>query len=358
MAGAVSLWRREAVFLTAMLAVETSVVGISTLFKVATSKGLNIYPFLGYSYLLASLLLLPSLFFTYSSRSLPPLNISILCKIGLLGFLGSMYVITGYIGIEYSSPTLASAINNITPALTFILAVIFRMEKVSFKERSSVAKVMGTLLSLIGALVVIFYHGPRVFVASSPPYLNFRQHSPPLSSSNSDWLIGGALLTIQGIFVSVSFILQAHIMSEYPAAFRVSFLYTVCVSIVTSTIGLVAEKNNPSVWIIHFDITLITIVTMAIITSVYYVIHSWTVRHKGPLYLAIFKPLSILIAVVMGAIFLNDSLYLGCLIGGILISLGFYAVMWGKANEEKDQLLSFSGKEKTPLLLSGKNEQI
>ncbi|CAA0383953.1 unnamed protein product [Arabidopsis thaliana] len=357
MAGTASPWRREAVFLTAMLVVETSVVGISTLFKFATSKGLNIYPFLGYSYLLASLLLLPSLFFTNRSSSLPPLSVSILCKIGLLGFLGSMYVITGYIGIEYSSPTLASAINNITPALTFILAVIFRMEKVSFKERSSLAKVMGTILSLIGALVVIFYHGPRVFLASSPPYVNVRQFSPPLSSSNSDWLIGGALLTMQGIFVSVSFILQAHIMSVYPAAFRVSFLYTVCVSIGTSTIGLVVEKNNRSVWIIHFDITLITIVTMAIVTSVYYVIHSWTVRHKGPLYLAIFKPLSILIAVVMGAIFLNDSLYLGCLIGGILITLGFYAVMWGKANEEENQL-SFSEKEKTPLLLNRKNDQV
>ncbi|ANM65342.1 nodulin MtN21 /EamA-like transporter family protein [Arabidopsis thaliana] len=262
MARTVSLWRREAVFLTAMLATETGVVGISTLFKVATSKGLNLYAFLGYSYLLASLLLLPSLFFTDRSRSLPPLSLSILSKIGLLGLLGSMYVITGYIGIEYSSPTLASAISNITPALTFILAIIFRMEKVSFKERSSVAKVMGTILSLIGALVVVLYHGPRVFVASSPPYINFRQLSPPLSSSNSDWLIGGALLTIRDIFVSVSFILQAKIMSTYPAAFTVSFLYIVSVSIVTSMIGLVVEKNNPSVWIIRFDITLITIVTM------------------------------------------------------------------------------------------------
>jgi hypothetical protein len=89
------------------------------------------------------------------------------------------------------------------------------MEKVSFKERSSLAKLMGTILSLIGALVVIFYHGPRVFLASSPPYVNFRQFSPPLSSSNSDWLIGGALLTMQGIFVSVSFILQVPIFFPY-----------------------------------------------------------------------------------------------------------------------------------------------
>ncbi|VVB04286.1 unnamed protein product [Arabis nemorensis] len=270
-----------------------------------------------------------------------------------------MYVITGFIGIEYSNPTLASAISNITPALTFILAVIFRMEKVTFKESSSVAKVIGTILSLVGALVVVLYHGPRVFSASSPPYLIIlRQVSPPLSSSNSDWLIGGCLLTMKDIFVSVSFILQAHIMSEYPSAFTVSFIYTLCVSIFTSLTGLVVEMNNPSIWIIQFDITLISIVFMGIVTPVYSVIHSWTVRYKGPVYLAIFKPLSILIAVIMSAIFLGDSLYLGCLIGGILITLGFYAVMWGKANEEKTRLLSLLEKKKVSLLLNNNDDQI
>lgn len=83
-----------------------------------------------------------------------------------------------------------------------------RMEKVRFKERSSVAKVMGTILSLVGAFVVVLYHGPRVIVVSSPPYLKFPQLSPSLSSSNSNWIIGGCLLTIRDIFVSLSFILQ------------------------------------------------------------------------------------------------------------------------------------------------------
>ncbi|KAF8048070.1 hypothetical protein N665_2694s0002 [Sinapis alba] len=348
MAGAVSLWRTEAVFLTAMLVSETGIVGMNTLFKAATSKGLNSYAFLGYSYLLSSLLLLPSHIFSTRSRSLPPLSFSILSKIGLLGLLGSIYVITGYIGVKYSNPTLASAISNITPSLTFIFALIFRMEKVNFKERSSVAKVMGTVLSLVGALVVVLYHGPRVFVA----------FSPSLSSSNSDWIIGGCLLTIKDIIVSISFILQAHIMTEYPAAFTVSFFYSLCVSILTSLTGLIVEKDNPSIWIIRFDITLISIVTMGIFTPVYYVIHSWTVRYKGPLYLAIFKPLSILIAVVMSAIFLGDSLYLGCLIGGVLITLGFYAVMWGKANEDKTRLLTLLENEKTPLLLNHNDDQI
>ncbi|KAL0761642.1 hypothetical protein Bca101_077792 [Brassica carinata] len=273
MAGAVSLWRREATFLTAMLASETGIVGLNILFKAATSKGLNSYSFLGYSYLLASLLLSPSHLFSNRSRSLPPLSFSILSKIGLLGLVG--------------------------------------MEKVRLKERSSVAKVMGTILSLVGALVVVLYHGPRLFIVSSAPNLNFHQLSPSLSSSNSDWIIGGCLLTIRDIFVSVSFVLQAHIMSEYPAAFTVSFFYTLFVSIITSLTGLVVERNNPSVWIIRFDITLICILAMGIFTPVYYVIRSWTVRYKGPLYLAIFKPLSILIAVIMSATFLGDSLYLG-----------------------------------------------
>ncbi|EFH51684.1 predicted protein [Arabidopsis lyrata subsp. lyrata] len=85
----ISLRRRDAVLLTAMLATETGNVAMNTLFKAAaTSKGLNSYTFLIYSYLIGSLVLLPSHIFSYRSRSLPPLSFSILCKIGVLGLLG------------------------------------------------------------------------------------------------------------------------------------------------------------------------------------------------------------------------------------------------------------------------------
>jgi drug/metabolite transporter (DMT)-like permease len=100
-------------------------------------------------------------------------------------------------------------------------------------------------------------------------------------------------------------------MKLYPAPFTVSFFYFLIASILTSLIGIVAEKNNPSIWIIHFDITLVCIVVGGIFNPGYYAIHLWAVRNKGPVYLAIFRPLSILIAVIMGAIFLGDSFYLG-----------------------------------------------
>lgn len=41
-------------------------------------------------------------------------------------FFRSSSQIMGYTGINYSSPTLASAISNLTPAFTFVLAIIFR----------------------------------------------------------------------------------------------------------------------------------------------------------------------------------------------------------------------------------------
>jgi hypothetical protein len=104
---------------------------------------------------------------TCRTAGLPPFKLSLLYKIFLLGVLGYentthighnklskfdfviwgdnknriylsyVYVphvwesrisgqLCGYKGIDYSSPTLASAIGNLSPAFTFILAVIFR----------------------------------------------------------------------------------------------------------------------------------------------------------------------------------------------------------------------------------------
>jgi len=41
------------------------------------------------------------------------------------------------------------------------------------------------------------------------------------------------------------------------------------------------------------------------------VAHTWGLHLKGPVYISIFRPLSIAIAAAMGVIFLGDALYLG-----------------------------------------------
>ncbi|KFK24337.1 hypothetical protein AALP_AAs56120U000100 [Arabis alpina] len=224
--------------------------------------------------------------------------------------------------------------SNVTPAFTFILAVIFRMEKIYTRKESSLAKVLGTIMSIIGALVVTLYHGPM------------------LMSSHSDWVFGGALLALKSILVSVSYLVMAHTMRRYPSSVVVTLVHNICIAIVCALVTLLAEKDNPKAWIIEFDISLISIVAVGIMNSGYYVIRTWAVSHKGPVYLSIFKPLSILIAAASTAIFLGESIYLGSLIGGILISIGFYMVLWGKTKEEKVDTLTIdsSPSQKAPLL--------
>ncbi|CDY44584.1 BnaA04g10060D [Brassica napus] len=120
------LCNRDGLILTAMVLTEFSNVGVNTLVKSVTSKGLSPFVVLVYSYAFGSLILLPLAFFSFRSRSLPPLTSSVLYKMGLLGLIVSAAQIAGYNGIKYSSPTLSSAMSNVNPSFTFILAIIFR----------------------------------------------------------------------------------------------------------------------------------------------------------------------------------------------------------------------------------------
>lgn len=343
---------------TVMVALECTNVGTNTLFKAATDRGMSYYVFVVYSYALASLLLLPSPLF-HRRTVLPPLSSSIIAKLFLLGLIGSASLLSGYKGIEYGSPTLASAMSNVIPAFTFILAIIFRMEKLAWRSSTSQAKILGTVVSITGAIVVIFYKGPSLTILHPESSL-VPQGELLHSTSTSRWIIGGLLLGVEYILTPIWYILQAQIIKEYPAELVVVFFYNFFAAIITGAVSSVAVPNRAA-WILKPDISLAAIVYSGVIGSfLSNSIHAWVLHRKGPVYIAMFKPLSIAIAAAMGIIFLGDTLHLGSIIGSAVISMGFYAVMWGKATEEiyedcATQDLE-SSSEKAPLLQSLKDE--
>ncbi|KAJ9683477.1 hypothetical protein PVL29_019170 [Vitis rotundifolia] len=268
----------------------------------------------------------------------------------------------GYRGINISSPTLASAISNLVPAFTFILAVIFRMEKLALRSSSSQAKIIGTIVSISGAFVVTLYKGPPIILTPSPS-LSLHQPPHPLRSSESSWIIGALFLSVEYFLTPVWYIVQAHIIKEYPSEPTVVFFYNFFVSLLAAIVSLVTEPNS-SVWIVRPRIALVSIVCSGIFGSFLgNTIHTWAIRMKGPVYVAMFKPLAIIIAVAMGVALLGDSLYLGSVIGATIITIGFYTVMWGKAQEEMVEdctvgSLESPSAQKAPLLQSYKTEQI
>ncbi|KAJ0782598.1 hypothetical protein HanPSC8_Chr01g0012111 [Helianthus annuus] len=114
----------------------------------------------------------------------------------------------------------------------------------------------------------------------------------------------------------------------------VVFVFGLSGLIVAACVGLIMVRDLDA-WKLKPDMILASIIYMGISTGFLNGLNQiWALRLKGPVYVAMFKPFSIVIAVVMRVVFLGDSLHPGSVAGGIIISLGFYAVLWGKAKED------------------------
>ncbi|KAL2335626.1 hypothetical protein Fmac_016839 [Flemingia macrophylla] len=337
---------------------ECNDMGLLTLFKAATLQGMDNHVFVAYAYAVATIILLPITFFSRRTREVPPLNFSIISKIVLLGVIGSSSQILGYAGINYSSPTLASSIGNLVPAFTFILAVICRMEKLAAKSRSSQAKVMGSIISIAGAFVLTLYKG--IPIINSRIHLSSLLQHPInfLKSEDASWAIAGILLVGDYFLASIWYILQVDILKMFPDELTLVFFYNVTATILSTVVGLFAAPN-PGAWKIRLDISLISIVCSGIFGKLMSnVVYAWSLHLKGAVYVTSFKPLQIVISIAMGFMFLDDALYIGSVVGAVIISIGLYTVLWGKAAEEEEGVGSLGSPttENAPLLQSYRTE--
>ncbi|KAK9040383.1 hypothetical protein V6N11_015546 [Hibiscus sabdariffa] len=104
-------------------------------------------------------------------------------------------------------------------------------------------------------------------------------------------------------------------MVEYPAELTVMFFYNLFVCFIALVVGLVVEKNA-SAWRIGSNVALASVVCLGIFSScLSNTVHSWALRLKGPVYVAMFKPFSIAVAFALGIIFLADTPHLGSDVG-------------------------------------------
>ncbi|XVF60362.1 hypothetical protein PTKIN_Ptkin08bG0039100 [Pterospermum kingtungense] len=319
----------------AMVAVEGSNVVLKILFKAASSKGLSYYIFVTYCFALGTLVFLP-LVLLFKRKKVPlPLKFPLISRICLLGLVGYSALVCSYKGLGLSSPTLNSAIGNLSPAFTFILAVLFRMEKVAFKSSSTQAKVIGTITSISGAFMIVFYKGPKIIFSSPSSLSSYILLQRPLESSQSNWIIGGLLQAFAYLLFSFWYIIQTQIMKIYPDEIVVNFFYNLSVTLISLPVGLLAEPNLNS-WRLTPSISVVAVLYSGLFGfSFSSTVHTWGVRLKGPVFVAIFKPTAIVIAVVMSFIFLGEALHLGSVIGAVILTTGLYAVLWGKAKEEE-----------------------
>ncbi|XP_030973971.1 WAT1-related protein At5g64700-like [Quercus lobata] len=311
--------------------------GMFLLSKAALDGGMNNFVFVFYRQAAATIFLAPLAVFFERKKALP-LSLVTFCKIFLLSLFGIVLSLDIYgIAIVYTSATLAAAITNCLPVITFFLAVLLRMEVLELRTIAGVAKLAGILFCIAGAATLAFYKGPHLkffgqhHLFGHPKLEDHLVHLP----SNKAWIKGCFLFLISSTFWGLWLVLQAPVMKSYPPKLLFTTLQCFLSSIQSFAIAIAFERD-PSQWKLGWNVRLLAVAYCGIVvTGLTYYLQAWVIEKKGPVFLAMSTPLALIMTMFSSAILLGEIISLGSLLGGLLLVGGLYSVLWGKSREQK-----------------------
>ena len=72
-------------------------------------------------------------------------------------------------------------------------------------------------------------------------------------------------------------------------------------------------------------------------SSIAYYVQGLVIQKTGPVFASAFSPLMMIIVAVMGSFILAEKIFLGGVLGAVLIVIGLYSVLWGKHKETQEK---------------------
>ncbi|KAK6139250.1 hypothetical protein DH2020_027005 [Rehmannia glutinosa] len=308
MSGGVKAVLGEALPCAAMVVVEGCIIALTIMASTAMAKGMSPFVFVVYTNALGSILLLP---YSFRNRITMAQNLA-------------------FVGLSNSSPIVAISMANQIPALSFILAIILRTTKFDWKSSGSRARLIGTLISFMGAISVTLYKGPTIRNHSSPS-LAFPAAAPP-----PRLLVGTIKMC--------------------PQVMKIVFFYSLFGTIQSAVLALFLERD-PMVWRLELNFELLIIILTAIFSSLIRSnVQIWCTRLKGPIFVPIFKPFGIAYASTFGCLLFADTFHYGSMMAAFVCGVGYYTVLWGQIKDEEKQklignnIISSTEENKVPLL--------
>ncbi|XP_076888475.1 WAT1-related protein At2g39510-like [Bidens hawaiensis] len=356
-----------------VIVIQCGNAGLAIIAKDALNKGMNHYTFATYRNLIATIVIAP--FALFFERTRPRLTVLTFFKIMLLGFFEpvldqNLY----YAGMKYTTVTFAAAMTNIIPAMTFLMACICRtkkfksnkindqilitfarLETVDIKKLHSIGKIVGTLVTVGGAMIMTLVAGPTIGLPWTKGSNDSQHQQSTTHVSHGDIMKGSIMIIFGCLSWSCFYILQvlcfltlktvftrlllliviAITLRSYPAGLSLTTLICAAGTLQGSIMTLIAEHNNIGVWRLHLDSKLVTIIYGGVICSgLSYYLSGIIMEAKGPVFVTAFSPLSMIIVAILGSIVLSEKLNLGRVVGAVVIVIGLYLVIWGKARDE------------------------
>ncbi|XP_022931667.1 WAT1-related protein At1g09380-like [Cucurbita moschata] len=326
--------------LLAMVVVQFLYAGLNITSKLAMEFGMNPMVLVAYRQMFGTIAIAPCAYW-FERKGRPKITKPILFQILLCSLTGA----TGnqvfyYVGLKYSSPTIACALTNVLPAATFLLALLFRQESVGIKTTPGAAKVIGTVVCVGGAMLLSFYHGQTINLGESGIHWKYAEmmRGGSSSSQGGSAIWGSLYLIISSVAWAAWFVIQARVNSQFPAPYTSTAIMTFMASIQCGAIAVGIEHNTAAAWSLKSPIRLVGALYAGVACSgVAFCLTSWSIQKKGPLYASVFNPFLLIIVAIFSWTFFQEKLYVGTVVGSLLIVVGLYAVLWGKTKEVKLQ---------------------
>nr|XP_027092896.1 WAT1-related protein At1g43650-like isoform X2 [Coffea arabica] len=259
-----------------MVIIQFIYTGMSLFSKAAIAEGMKPSIFVAYRQALATLALAPFAIFFESQKS-HPLSLNVLCKMFLVSLCGvTLSLNLYYAGMNYTSATFATAMTNNLPIIVFIMAVCLRIESLSITQWHGMAKVLGAVTCLSGAMVITFYKGPALY----SEYGKEASHNSSRTYTKEEWIKGSLLM--------------------------------------------LGANLTWAIWLIMQGI---------VVTGLSYWLQVWVVEKRGPVFTSIFSPIALLLTAIFSAMIFKETLHCGSVLGAVLLVAGLYSFLWGKNKE-------------------------
>ncbi|KAL6629335.1 hypothetical protein ACP70R_029100 [Stipagrostis hirtigluma subsp. patula] len=330
----------------AMLAFDALFAMMTALLKKALADGLNHLVLIALRQFVAAAFLAPIAYFKERfceeeqkrQNSRPRFTKEIFAYLFMSAILGALLVqYLFFLGLSYTTATMAATFSNMTPVFTFLIAVPLRSETVDVRSKAGLAKIIGTLTSVGGTTLLSLYKGaalrPLTHTSSSPSAHD--QHGGNSSSvvSKGRWVLGSALLLANCVTFSLWMLLQGKLTKKYPAVVSSTAFLALFSSLQAAALALTTQRRL-SVWLIRGSVQITTVIFAGVgVSGIGYVLMTWCIDKRGPVFTASFMPLIQIMSAVIDLFILHEQLYLGSAVGAALVIAGLYLLLWGKSKD-------------------------
>ncbi|KAA3490732.1 WAT1-related protein [Gossypium australe] len=335
----------------AMMVLQLGYAGVALVTRAAMLQGMSPPVLVVYRQAVATLAVAPVAYLSRRKSGGPSLGLRSFSLIFLAALVGitinqNIY----YEGLYLATSSTATAMANLVPAITFVMASVVGLEKVDIRSLRGIAKIAGTVICVAGAIFMALLRGPKLLNAQALPVTestigqegeHWLQGCLFLFGSASLWSIwmilqvfgSLACLHLSNISITNEIFHQVPASASYPDHVSLSAWMCFFGTLQSAVVALFFEPNLAA-WTIHSSFEIISCLFIGIFGSgVSFFVQAWCIAQRGPLFSAMFNPLCTVIATILAALLLHEEIYVGSLIGAVGVIGGLYVVLWGKAKD-------------------------